>query len=525
MQGLFNTFCHYVDETIFSKENMGETVVFIIDQAYIDEFCKKYSVKEETLMQEVRLNLYKWKYDQLQIKGILAIQLYAATKREDSGGITEKNYRDRLSQVLKWDIIDLQSWMADYQESYWNELYKWCQKNNFHIAKCYPKTGAGRYVQYPIQQAARVFTQKDLKYIAYHFVQLGLRPNEDLSENDFWKILNKRNIRSYVHTNHARRLVEHYDYLDDAYAQIFNYYLRWDGSYLDLYREKTERIQPEKHFLYLSEDGYVDIRDINFRREERIYWRDLDLNSLEDYYTLKREEDKTIIFRRSEDYEGYWVETRYLEDKEDGIAIIFRDRAYYHYGISTTPVYFYGLTPIFTSSHIKIYQFSYNERTESLYAEKKYFSLEGGLKIGRQQYMEGGAPILTLEKESIFWIDGEEPRVKPRNGILPLNFLNIGDHDIKFPKYKKIQFSIVKAKPEIMNWNPDYNKWILHKDSTSWNSACEGSGVVGIDFTCYRMTNSFKTSKNTLRRWAEFHSTGKTIKNENNIALRLLMKK
>ena len=110
---LFTQFCEYVDETIFPKENGGETVAFIVDQAFIDDFCKKYETSEKLLLREVRLNLFRTQYpSHLHIKGILAIQLYAATKREDSGGITEKNYRDRLSQVLDWDIQDLQAWMA-----------------------------------------------------------------------------------------------------------------------------------------------------------------------------------------------------------------------------------------------------------------------------------------------------------------------------------------------------------------------------------------------------------------------------
>ena len=121
---LFTQFCEYVDETIFPKENGGETVAFIVDQAFIDDFCKKYETSEKLLLREVRLNLFRTQYpSHLHIKGILAIQLYAATKREDSGGITEKNYRDRLSQVLDWDIQDLQAWMAENQETYWSRLY------------------------------------------------------------------------------------------------------------------------------------------------------------------------------------------------------------------------------------------------------------------------------------------------------------------------------------------------------------------------------------------------------------------
>ncbi len=155
---IFHRFCLYVDKTIFSKRNIGGTIAFIVDQAFIDEFCKIEEISEEYLLRDVRCRLYSTDRGHLHIKGILAIQLFAASKREDSGGITETNYRDRLSQVLNWDINDLQSWMNEFQEYYWNSLYRWCNDNGFKIAKCRPKTGAGRFVQYPVQQANRVFT-------------------------------------------------------------------------------------------------------------------------------------------------------------------------------------------------------------------------------------------------------------------------------------------------------------------------------------------------------------------------------
>jgi len=98
---IFIKFCNYVDENIFPKENLGETVAFIIDRKFIDDFCKKEGISEQQLFNAVKQKLHKSAYyDALQVKGILAIQIYAATKREDSGGITEKNYRDRLSQIL-----------------------------------------------------------------------------------------------------------------------------------------------------------------------------------------------------------------------------------------------------------------------------------------------------------------------------------------------------------------------------------------------------------------------------------------
>ena len=137
---------------------------------------------------------YKKKYRGKVIKRIdnftfLAVQLYAASKRANSDGVTEKNYRERLSQVLDWDINDLQSWMKDYQESSWESLYKWCDSHFFYITKCERKSYAGKYVQYPVKQALHVFTDEDLKYIAACFVDRNLQPGEDIQERDFMKIV------------------------------------------------------------------------------------------------------------------------------------------------------------------------------------------------------------------------------------------------------------------------------------------------------------------------------------------------
>ena len=57
MESIFIKFCKYVDESIFPKENRGESIAFIVDQAFIDEFCKKHAVSENALLRDVRLNL------------------------------------------------------------------------------------------------------------------------------------------------------------------------------------------------------------------------------------------------------------------------------------------------------------------------------------------------------------------------------------------------------------------------------------------------------------------------------------
>ena len=113
--------------------------------------------------------------------------------------------------------------METNQDNFWEAFYSWCRKNDFQIVEYRPSPGPWRYVQYPVQQASRVFTQKDLKTIAYYFVKHNLQPGEDISEHDFWKILWKKSLPNYVYTSHhGRRLVENQDYLPDAYKQVYN---------------------------------------------------------------------------------------------------------------------------------------------------------------------------------------------------------------------------------------------------------------------------------------------------------------
>ncbi len=58
---LYNSFCDFIDAQIFSEDNMGMSVSFVVDKALITEFCKKNSVTESMLMDAVRANLYPYR--------------------------------------------------------------------------------------------------------------------------------------------------------------------------------------------------------------------------------------------------------------------------------------------------------------------------------------------------------------------------------------------------------------------------------------------------------------------------------
>lgn len=527
-ENLFQKFCKYVDKTIFSKENVGETVAFIVDQTFIDDFCKEAGVKEDFLLSEVRTRHYSVYScnDILSIKGIIAIQLYAATKRDDSQEMTERNYRDRFDQLLKWELKDFYGWMEDNQEKCWNRLYDWCDKNDFRIAKCEFKKGSGRYVQFPIQQAARIFTLKDLKHIAFYFVENNLQPGEDIQEEDFWRILSKKGLSSYIKTNHGRKLMENREYAQDAPRQVYNYYLKWDGSYINPINENTTRLNAEKFFLYLKGDfSSVDVHNERMNLEHSIELNNSLRSSLEPYYRFKR--PCCIIFHKNDIYDDYWEETRYLEKEEEGLALIIDEPISQRSSVTYYREYpeFCNSKLIFLHGKIKIYQFSFAVQLSKYFSLEKSFSLEGGLRIGRMQFLRGGAPILRLLTNSVLYIDGERPDKNLEGGCLNLNYLPIGKHTIKIPNSRKVEFEIIEPVSCQTDWSPDFNKWAFDRQEGLWSSDKRTEGIAGLDFSLIKMaTFGCEHSESDITRWARFHLSGQCAENENNIAIKILSK-
>ena len=55
---IFSSFCSFIDAQIFSEDNAGMSVSFVVDKAFIMEFCEKNNITENTLMDAVRVKMY-----------------------------------------------------------------------------------------------------------------------------------------------------------------------------------------------------------------------------------------------------------------------------------------------------------------------------------------------------------------------------------------------------------------------------------------------------------------------------------
>lgn len=527
MEGdIFKAFCHYVDDRIFSKENMGSYVALVVDQSFVDDFCRENHTTEDALMSSVRSILWRYRHDDLThddltIKGIVAIQLFAASKRANADELTVKNYRGRLSQVVHWDINDMNQWMATYQDSIWLSLFKWCDNHYYKIIKTEKRTGPYCYVQYPVTQALRIFNEEDLFYIARAFVDKHLYPGEDISEMDFWRIISKHAIKRYFGTRHASDVVDYSVSDDDYYSQIYNYYLRWNGKYK--IREKIVKTDPalSEVFAYLTDDFItLELRDEHLKLLHSFSSNQMEYANIQKLFPFKRE--GLLLFKRDDVYENRWQEVRYIDADETsyskesgnyGVVVCFKNAASFkwEYKLKLCEV-------LYENRFVVIYKLFRRISTEEFFTEKRPYELYGGLKIGRNTYLKGATPILRLIKPSMVWIDGKAVNAKAIHGDFSLNHLETGNHYVKLINIKKIRIDVVDTSTNIGEWQNSYNKWLIGKKPPSWYSTKSENGIVGLDFSSI-CDNESSLDESVTKRWARALAFDEYHSNENNIAI------
>ena len=474
---IFTLFCKYVDETIFSDERKGEVVAFIVDQTYINDFCKTYNTTEKELMKWARFYREQVTNSPTFVKGLVALQVYAATKRANSDGITERNYNERLVDLLFYDIGELQRWYSNYQDNMWRLFYSWCDSNNFQVSKkCYPYSGLGRYVQYPLQEARRVFTTEALLNFARAFVDNKLTPEDDFSFYKFWEVITWSELGRYVDNSNAKRIYDNGEFEDDAKQQIYNFFLRWDGEYrIANNSEKRRRVLSKGNILYLSQElDFVDIRDTNNNLVASYPIVSLKYGTLTNGNNhLAIRNQGIFLFKFDKDYQ-IWEETRFVEAGEAGIAMVFPDSTSLAYGFRNCKL-------LLQCQRMKLYRITEDTAPEFCFTERKTCYLEGGLKVGRNMYLVGGAPILVREKLEQVRVD-KEPIVS-NDEKTNLNYLKAGTHVVSILGRKAIKFELVEPRVDNLEWNPKFAQWLINKRDALWQSSSEGAGVSGMDFS------------------------------------------
>ena len=517
-ESIFFKFCTYVDENIFPFENKGEVIAFIVDQTFINDFCKEYHTSEKELLSDASLRRYSVSRNAFLTKGMIALQVFAATKRANSDGITERNYRDRLDELLFHDIGELQRWMTDYQDAMWKTFYDWCESNDFRVSRrCKPGYGTGRYVQYPLQEALRVFTTEALLNFARAFVENHLSPEDDLSFNTFWEIVPWRSLSRYIDSNNASRIYYNPSFTEDAKQQIYNYFLRWDGEYrIRNGSEAKKRVTSSGNLVYLSKDyDALEIRDVNGKLLSSFALTSLRYQTVvntKNHIPVRR---KGVFLFKWDDLYQIWQECHYLEEGESGIALVFPDETNWSYAFRLCPV-------LVTCPKLKVYKLSPDNTPHFLITEKKTCYLEGGLKVGRDTYLVGAAPFLVREQSERVRIDKD--LIESTEARINLVGLGIGEHVINVPGRKPIRFELVAPHGHSPRWDIKFQKWDIGAKKPKWGMAQIEEGVSGMDLSPICQTKyTAGEDKPATRAWAEtflsgsFHHPYSALRTLNNI--------
>lgn len=497
-ESIFFKFCTYVDENIFPFENKGEVIAFIVDQTFINDFCKEYHTSEKELLSDASLRRYSVSRNAFLTKGMIALQVFAATKRANSDGITERNYRDRLDELLFHDSNELKRWMELYQDRMWKTFYDWCDANEFLVSrKLKPGFGTGRYVQYPLQEARRVFTTEALLNFARAFVDNGLTLEDDLSFSAFWSIVSWDSLSFYIDSNNARLIYYNSSFTEDAQRQIYNFFLRWDGEYrIRNGSEAKKRVTSSGNLVYLSQDyDALEIREVNGKLLSSFALTSLRYEVLvnpKNHIPVRR---KGIFLFKWDDLYQIWQECHYLEEGESGIAMVFPDETNMSYA-------FRLCTVLLTCPKLRIYKLTPDNTPPLCITERKTCYLEGGLKVRREAYLVGAAPFLVREQNERVRIDKE--LIDSTEARINLNGLGIGEHVINVPGRKPIRFELIAPLGHSPQWDKSFQKWVIGAKKPLWGMAQIEEGVSGMDLSPICQTKHINgEDRPATRAWAE----------------------
>ena len=485
----------FIKDFYFSHETVGTEIFPSIDTSLIKMFCSGEGISMEQFIQYIQrisLSSIHWQYSVTEMLGLIGIQLFSASKMENSNGLSSGNYRDRICSkaILNIDVNDWQTWAQSNQDNLWAKYYSWCAIHGFILVnKCKPFEGKDRYVQYPKVHSSNTLNREDLKRIAALFVQKGLSPTEDLSEKEFWRLIGKYHNESY-YSNRAKRILEEDRPL--ANKQIFQYYLTWDGEYVDPYSNKLKKEDAQfQLFLYHNLDGWsIDVyNNITNTIDKQIplegFKYDLHIKS---YHVLSKRD--CLLFKPTDEYDNYWEECRYLTNKEDvGMALFYRYSAFKKYQSKDVVGAFdnYVLVKIDSNNY------------PQLYSEDRPYSLYGGMKVLPNTYILGAPPVLILHQSISFWIDGAKQEGKKGQIIL---HLTEGKHVLSIRGYKPIIINMMQVSPIVHAWG-DNKKWEIKRstDNPLWIASTDNGNILGLDyemFSSYR----FKTpEKSKLSEW------------------------
>ena len=176
-------FSQFIKSLFFPEDKKGSQIYFIVDENIISSACKEMGLEDnKEIFINIKIFMEKDSYNSLSIEsilGVIAIQLYAASKRERKNNHTERAFIPILQEIISLEKAELNNWLKNWQDKFWQFLFDWCDRNNYYIPRVSAKTGKDRNVQYPKKLAQFTLNREGLKRFGNIFVEYNLSVGEE----------------------------------------------------------------------------------------------------------------------------------------------------------------------------------------------------------------------------------------------------------------------------------------------------------------------------------------------------------
>lgn len=247
-----------IEKYFINELKLTEEKILVIDKELFESFLNELSKKENKSLNEVQKNLKKGlkicasslgqsenedakKYKAIAIAAFQVHLLYDIEISGDDNDIDTK-YNKKLCEYLEINVNQVykEYWIDNGTDELWQFL-----KEKFNVMNVpAPKTGTGRYVQYPKSQKPNFLCGKSIKTFLNEqrnlFISKKLKPK--LSYDDFIEKMNIKPNSSDIESSVKVRL-------------IHNFYTKWDGSSSVAYKKtqaRTIKKPSEKPKFYIE---------------------------------------------------------------------------------------------------------------------------------------------------------------------------------------------------------------------------------------------------------------------------------
>lgn len=434
---------------------------------------------------------------------IVALEIKIAYDIETDSDL-QNSYNRRLIKNLGHHLKDeseVQQFYKMYQDDIWEKAKNLFAKEKRNLDIPNPKTGSGRYVQYPLSQ--RVIDGISIIRYADRFIDIGLEPYQSLTYEYFIKIIFNQN--EFFGKEMIRRM-------------IFSFYCMWDGRSYNEIRNRTRAVTQGEREKKARDEFYIQLEpcirffinnnELDLMQDaipEKYLWR-FDNNPL-----LTKE---GFVFLKDNDYQNWLIQqpkNKKVDPKEE-LLVLTKQENYPDYIESLRAC---GEIEIIPVPNKEYYILLLNLKEKSSFSKlninilcmpEPQLSLVGGLKSKRNIYYSFALPSVKLlenQYKSIF-LDTKEYPVE--NGMVRLSDVKPGKHRLKlFNSWdsSEMYFYVEEPSeghiPELHGWKINFEQNKAEPSDYKENTIIDGLKIIGELKWIERKTDNKICSDSTLR--------------------------